>query len=83
MTGPDLRILRVRIGLMLGRHVSQRDLGLALRLAPNNAKDTVRSWEDGSRDITGPASVACNLMGDCISHGGAPMEFVRNLFNQS
>jgi hypothetical protein len=58
MTGADVKRIREALGRLLGRHVTCRDLGVALGLAPANAGDTVRSWEDGSRDVSGPAGVA-------------------------
>src|SRR5215472_858546 len=48
----------MHIGRLPGRHVSLRDLGLALGLAPANAKDTVRRWEKVSTTI---ASVRTEL----------------------
>lgn len=64
MTGADVKSIREALGRALGHRVSCRDLGLALGLAPANAKDTVRSWEDGSRDVSGPAAVALSFMRD-------------------
>lgn len=67
MTPADVRKIREDLGRALGRRISQRDLGLALGLTYNSAHDTVRSWEDGSRDVSGPASVALEFM----SHASA------------
>lgn len=64
MTPADVKTIREALGRALGRRVSCRDLGLALGLAPANAGDTVRSWEDGSRDVSGPAAVALDFMRD-------------------
>lgn len=65
MTAADVKSIREALGRTLGRHISCRDLGMALGLAPANAADTVRSWEDGSRDVTGPAAVALAFMREC------------------
>lgn len=51
----------------LGRPLSYAELARALAMAGSGG-DTVRSWEDGSREITGPAAVAIGLMLD----GGIP-----------
>jgi hypothetical protein len=72
MTGHEVKTIREALGDALGRNVSQRDLGLALGLAPANAKDTVRSWEDGSRDVTGPAATALKFFALSIDESGPP-----------
>ena len=53
---PDaLKEARKRLGL------TQRGLAEALRLGPNGER-TVRRWEQGDVPVTGPASVAVELM---------------------
>jgi transcriptional regulator with XRE-family HTH domain len=60
VTGADVKRIREALGETLGRRVSQRDLGLALGLAPANAADTVRRWEH--EGPSGPAAVALELL---------------------
>jgi DNA-binding transcriptional regulator YiaG len=62
MQGAEVKRIREEIGHAVGRRLSQRDLGLALGLSPANAADMVRSWEDGSKPVSGPAATALNLM---------------------
>lgn len=69
MQGAEVKRIREEIGRALGRRVSQRDLGLALGLAPKNADDTARSWEDGSKPVSGPAALALELLLYCIQQG--------------
>lgn len=62
LTGDDVKRCREHFSKLLGWRVSQHDLGVALKLAPASAKDTIRQFEDGSRVVTGPASVALELL---------------------
>ena len=55
MTPDRVREIRLALGL------SQNALAEALRLGPNGGR-TVRRWESGQVPITGPASVALELM---------------------
>jgi DNA (cytosine-5)-methyltransferase 1 len=55
MTAGDLIAARKRLGL------SQSGLAQVLRLGPNGDR-TVRRWEAGDVPITGPASVAIELL---------------------
>jgi DNA-binding transcriptional regulator YiaG len=55
LTPADLREARKRLGL------TQHGLAEALQMGPNGA-DRVREWEQGKREITGPASVAIRLL---------------------
>lgn len=56
-TEPDeIKAARKALGL------TQEGLARALGLQGANSKDTVRSWEDGRRPISGPASVAIAYM---------------------
>lgn len=54
MNGRDFRALRRALGM------TQRELGLALGLAPSSADKTVRNWEDSNP--SGPAAVAMTYM---------------------
>lgn len=63
MTSAEVHAIRTALGAALGRRMSQADLGRLLQLAPANGADTVRSWEDGKRAVTGPAAVALRLLG--------------------
>lgn len=80
MTGDEVKQIRIALGRELGRNVSCRDLGLALRLSVKTAADTVRGWEDGSKDVTGPASVALRFMAEA-ARGAHPVT-MRLLFEQ-
>lgn len=60
MTGADVKSIREALGRALDRRVSCKDLGLILGLAPKNAADTVRKWED--TEPTGPAAAALRLL---------------------
>lgn len=55
MTPDDLKTARQRLGL------TQKGLAEALRLGSNGGR-TVRRWEAGDMPITGPATVAIELM---------------------
>lgn len=55
MTANDVRIYREVLGM------SQNKLAEALHLGPNGGR-TVRRWESGQIQISGPASVALTLM---------------------
>lgn len=55
MTPADVTTARKRLGL------TQSGLAEALRLGPNGGR-TVRRWEGGQVEITGPASLAIELL---------------------
>lgn len=55
MTPAELTAARKRLGL------TQSGLAEALRLGPNGER-TIRRWERGDIPVTGPASVAIELM---------------------
>lgn len=55
MTPDRVREIRINLGL------SQNGLAEALRLGTNGGR-TIRRWESGQVPITGPASVALELM---------------------
>lgn len=55
MTPDRVREIRTALGL------SQNGLAEVLRLGPNGGR-TVRRWESGQVPISGPASVALELM---------------------
>lgn len=56
MTPEALKSARIRLGM------TQAQLAKALRLAPRSGADTVRKWENGSRSITGPVSLAVEYL---------------------
>ena len=56
MNANEIKEARRKLGL------TQRELGLALRLKPSSADRTVRRWEDGEIEVSGPASVAIEAM---------------------
>jgi DNA (cytosine-5)-methyltransferase 1 len=55
MTPEEIRRIRLRLGY------SQNELAAALRLGPNGDR-TIRRWEKGEADITGPASLALECL---------------------
>lgn len=55
MTPAEIKHARQRLGL------SQAGLAERLRLGPNGER-TIRRWETGDIPVTGPASVAIELM---------------------
>jgi len=71
MTGEDVKAIREA----LGRRVSLRDLGLALGLAPANAKDTVRRWEE--EGPTGPAAAALRFIREATDLGNSTDMLIR------
>lgn len=50
MTGHEIKMAREALGL------SFRGLAKELGLSPDSGPRRVRDWEDGNRDITGPAA---------------------------
>lgn len=56
MTPTQIKRIRDRMGL------TQSELADALRLAPKNGNRTVRAWEAGETNITGPASLALEYL---------------------
>lgn len=57
MSPLEFRAARIALGL------NQREMAEALRLS---GEATIRSWESGRRPVSGPASVAIELM---LKHG--------------
>jgi DNA (cytosine-5)-methyltransferase 1 len=55
MSPAEIKAVRKRLG-----H-SQRELAEVLRLGPNGER-TIRRWEQGDIPITGPASLALELL---------------------
>lgn len=55
MSPTEIKSARQRLGL------TQQGLAEALRLGPNGER-TVRRWEQGDVPVTGPASVAIELL---------------------
>jgi hypothetical protein len=60
MTPADIRDARATLGQMwgYGRPLKASELGRALRLKAREPGETIRDWERGHSEITGPASVA-------------------------
>lgn len=67
MTGDDVKQIREALGAVVGRRLSQRDLGIAMGLAPANADRLVRQWEEG--EPSGPAAVALRFMREATPLG--------------
>lgn len=72
MNGDQVKAIREALGVALGRRISQADLAHLLKLAPANGKDVVRSWEDGKKEVSGPAAVALQLLGYGAGVGAVP-----------
>ena len=64
MTGPELQEARGRLGMIwnLGRPVSMTELGRALRLTGRDPGASIRDYERGTTQISGPLSVAIDMM---------------------
>jgi hypothetical protein len=73
MTGAELTAARVRLGTLwgLGRPLGAAELGRLLRLATGDPRHTVLEWERGRRPVSGPVSVAIEMM----LAGAKPPEF--------
>jgi transcriptional regulator with XRE-family HTH domain len=56
MTADDFKAARLALGL------SVTEMAEALRLDMPNGRTSVREWESGKRAISGPVSVAVELM---------------------
>lgn len=70
MTGPDLTTARATLGHRwgYGRPLMMVELGHILRLKGRDVGATIRDWERGHTPISGPASVAVDL----LLAGGVP-----------
>ena len=64
MTPAAIRTARAQLGDLwgLGRPLRAAELGRALRLTGANPGQTVLNWEAGRREISGPATVAIEMM---------------------
>lgn len=64
MTPDDLRAARARLGDLwgLGRDLTRSEMGRALRLGGKNPDDSIRDYERGKTRISGPMSVAVEMM---------------------
>lgn len=64
MTGDELRDARGTLGAMwgLGRPLHMSELGRALRLGGRDPGESIRGYERGNTRISGPVSVAVNMM---------------------
>ena len=56
LTGEEVREARETLGL------TQQQLADVLELESQFSRDTVREWEAGRRQVTGPAGVAIRLL---------------------
>src|ERR1700694_4614524 len=61
MQGPDAKRIRESLGEVIGRPLSERDLGIMLGLPEQLAEATVRQWEEGDGP-GGSAAVALSLL---------------------
>jgi len=64
LTPKQLIAARTKLGKMAGldRPLSRSELGRMLRLKGKEPGQSVRKWEEGSSTLSGPASVAIELM---------------------
>lgn len=64
MTGDDIRSARATLGAMwgLGRPLHYSELAAALKLRGRDPGATVRDYERGHSDVSGPVSVAIEAM---------------------
>ena len=64
MTGDELYAARRTLGEMwgLGRPLHASELGRALRLGGRDPGESIRDYERGKTRITGPVSVAVEMM---------------------
>lgn len=64
MTGAEIHAARARLGEMwgLGRPLLASELGRVLRLTGRDPGEAVRDWEIGKASVSGPVSVAIDLM---------------------
>lgn len=56
MTPEQIKNIRKSLGL------TQSELAEKLRLEPKSGRNTVRAWEMGKRQITGPSSLALEYL---------------------
>lgn len=64
MTGPDLHAARATLGELWGkgRPLHMSELGRALRLGGRDPGASIRDYERGATSISGPISVAVEMM---------------------
>ena len=64
MTGDDIKNARRLLGNMwgVGRPLTLAELARALRLRGGKPGEAVRKWENGSTEISGPASACIDMM---------------------
>ena len=64
MTGAELNEARGRLGVLwsLGRPVSMAEMGRCLRLGGRDPGESIRDYERGTTRISGPVSVAVEMM---------------------
>lgn len=56
LTPKEIKEARNKLGM------TQSQLAYALRLEPISGRNTIRAWETGKREITGPASLALEAL---------------------
>lgn len=62
MKGDEVKKIRYALSEAVGRRMSQHDLAAVLGLTGSTGPDTLRSWEDGSRDVSGPGALALRYL---------------------
>lgn len=66
MTGDELRAARGALGELwgLGRPLRMAEMGRALRLGGRDPGESIKAYEDGKTSISGPITVAVEMMLD-------------------
>ena len=64
MTGEDMKEARLRLGKMwgLGRPVSMNEMGLLLRLSGDRPSNSIRDYERGKSQISGPITLVIEML---------------------
>ena len=73
MTGDELRTARETLGELwgLGRPLKMSEMGRALRLGGRDPGESIKDYESGKTSISGPVSVAIEMMLDgAMPRGG-------------
>ncbi len=62
MTAKELRDARIAIGrVIFGRMLSYEETAKLCNLHPSNGADTIRRWQNGKGDPTGPVSALLDI----------------------
>jgi hypothetical protein len=70
MNGEKAKDIRHDLGRMIGKRITLRDMGLAMRLSESNAADRYRQWEQ--EQPTGPGSLALDYLSQGLERERIP-----------